>query len=131
MNTPAAIVTNCASCGVILPGPYGAIGVSLSRRDNRTLLCSSCGLGEAITDMFGAARKHKLTKAQRSLLAELDAAGGKLAIRVHTYGQLRTVRALWRARKLHYSFSREICGLSRESVDAADAARVAYRNPKG
>lgn len=41
---------NCgyADCGKQLPGPYGTPGVSLSRADNKTLLCSDCGLREAL-----------------------------------------------------------------------------------
>lgn len=35
-------------CGKIMPAKYGAAGVSLSRFDNSTLICSACGTGEAL-----------------------------------------------------------------------------------
>lgn len=40
----------CDQCKAALPGPYGTPGVSLSRRDNKTLLCSTCGRDEGLTD---------------------------------------------------------------------------------
>jgi hypothetical protein len=40
---------HCAylTCRKIIPAEYGP-GVSLSRADNKTLICSSCGTGEAL-----------------------------------------------------------------------------------
>jgi hypothetical protein len=43
---------SCPRCGGPLP-QYGMQGVSLSRRDNRTDICSKCGMEEAIEDMRG------------------------------------------------------------------------------
>lgn len=36
------------ACGREIPNKYGVAGVSLSRFDNHTLICSSCGMGEAL-----------------------------------------------------------------------------------
>lgn len=36
-------------CRAPLPGPYGTAGVSLSRADSETLICSRCGTREALT----------------------------------------------------------------------------------
>jgi len=50
VNEPKARRSNaCAyqDCCKQLPGPYGSAGVSLSRRDNKTLICSDCGIREA------------------------------------------------------------------------------------
>lgn len=37
-------------CGKFLPTPvaYGTVGISLSRADNKTLICSECGVREAM-----------------------------------------------------------------------------------
>lgn len=44
----------CANCCAPLPGPYGTPGVSLARFDNKTLLCSECGVAEALSNANGA-----------------------------------------------------------------------------
>lgn len=46
-------VYGCENCRVALPGPYGTPGVSLARFDNQTLLCSACGLAEALSNSSG------------------------------------------------------------------------------
>lgn len=37
-----------ADCCAPLPGPYGTPGVSLSRADGQTFICSGCGTREAL-----------------------------------------------------------------------------------
>lgn len=57
-NGGAGISLYCGNawCGAKLPGPYGTPGVSLSRFDNKTLLCSDCGTLEA----FGRVPAYKV-----------------------------------------------------------------------
>lgn len=50
---PAVLYCGNASCGHLLPGPYGTPGVSMSRADSKTLLCSDCGTREALTNFMG------------------------------------------------------------------------------
>lgn len=53
MGTKKTITTKktaCANCCASLPGPYGTPGVSLARFDNKTLLCSKCGIAEAFSN---------------------------------------------------------------------------------
>lgn len=42
--------TFCAypDCGKTIPATYGVPGVSMSRLDNKTLICSECGMREAL-----------------------------------------------------------------------------------
>lgn len=47
----------CPDCGCKLPGPYGAVGVSLARRDNKTLICSACGVREAFANYLDRLRR--------------------------------------------------------------------------
>ncbi|HZT04553.1 MAG TPA: hypothetical protein VFA39_20055 [Steroidobacteraceae bacterium] len=44
-STPQCAYTDCRAA---LPGAYGTPGVSLSRADNTTLICSRCGQREAL-----------------------------------------------------------------------------------
>lgn len=44
----------CANCCASLPGPYGTPGVAMARFDNKTLLCSECGVAEALSNANGA-----------------------------------------------------------------------------
>jgi hypothetical protein len=50
VNKPKDQGGRCARCACLLAGPYGEAGVALSRKDNATLLCSGCGLIEALED---------------------------------------------------------------------------------
>lgn len=45
-------------CLAPLPGPYGTPGVSLSRADSETLICSRCGTREALDPRLLASRFH-------------------------------------------------------------------------
>lgn len=60
--TPAAPAESAAQrcayedCRAPLPGPYGTAGVSLSRGDSQTLICSRCGTREALDPRLLASR---------------------------------------------------------------------------
>lgn len=66
---PKELYCGNAWCGVKLPGPYGTPGVSLARADNKTLLCSDCGVREALARMGGplvsGTRDYRMAAARR------------------------------------------------------------------
>jgi hypothetical protein len=59
-DLPTKKTVKCAykQCTTIIPMQYGEPGVSLSRWDNRSLVCSDCGTQEA----FGRRLQSELAK---------------------------------------------------------------------
>lgn len=47
--TPGKIACGYSDCEMTIPPKYGKPGVALSRHDNKTLICSDCGLAEALS----------------------------------------------------------------------------------
>ena len=56
------MVEYCPSCWAEMKRPF----VSLSRRDNETLVCPECGILEAIEDYNNWAKKQQVAKARWS-----------------------------------------------------------------
>ena len=52
-----AMIKKCPFCG----RPYFGIG-AISRRDNKTEICSECGTGEAMYDWFSYLKKKEEEK---------------------------------------------------------------------
>lgn len=51
----------CPSCGGFIPNNQhpGAYPGALSRKDNKTEICSSCGIDEALADFFKSTADDK------------------------------------------------------------------------
>jgi predicted RNA-binding Zn-ribbon protein involved in translation (DUF1610 family) len=56
----------CPSCGGFIPNNQypGKYPGALSRKDNKTEICSSCGIDEALADFFKSTTSDRKTEIQ-------------------------------------------------------------------
>ena len=64
-NTTAPI---CPNCGGFIPNNHnpGAYIGALSRKDNKTMVCSTCGSEEALADFLGATLDKTFAYAEKT-----------------------------------------------------------------
>jgi predicted RNA-binding Zn-ribbon protein involved in translation (DUF1610 family) len=64
--------TSCPRCGENTLRTDRPVMNALSRRDNKTYVCSSCGTSEALEDFMGGARQEWVTPPSEAELVRGD-----------------------------------------------------------